>query len=91
MDQFLAFEWIRKNKKHKNKSIGFLFKFAKINRCKNIQIYGSSISLMQFPFQHGGIHTFTSQTIPLKHRLGIQKNLQLTERMQERLNTPTSQ
>ena len=34
-------EWIRKNKKHKNKSIGFLFKFAKLNRRKNIQIYGT--------------------------------------------------
>ena len=33
-------EWIRKNKKHKNKSIGILPKFAKINRRKNIQIYG---------------------------------------------------
>ena len=31
-DQFSAFEWIRKNKKHKNKSIGFLFKNAKISR-----------------------------------------------------------
>ena len=41
-DQFSAFEWIRKNKKHKNKSIGFLLKFAKINRRKNIQIYGKS-------------------------------------------------
>ena len=40
---FSAFEWIRKNKKHKNKSIGFLFKFAKINQRKNIQIYGSKI------------------------------------------------
>ena len=39
-DQFSVFEWIRKNKKHKNKSIGFLFKFAKINWRKNIQIYG---------------------------------------------------
>ena len=39
--QFSAFEWIRKIKKHKNKSIGFLFKFAKINRRKNIQIYGT--------------------------------------------------
>ena len=41
-EQFSAFEWIRKNKKHKNKSIGFLFKFAKINRRKNIQIYGTT-------------------------------------------------
>ena len=41
-DRFWAFEWIRKNKKHKNKSIGFLFKFAKINRRKNIQIYGGT-------------------------------------------------
>ena len=39
-NKFSAFEWISKNKKHKNKSIGFLFKFAKINRRKNIQIYG---------------------------------------------------
>ena len=42
-DQLSAFEWIRKNKKHKNKSIGFLLKFAKINRRKNIQIYGRRI------------------------------------------------
>ena len=32
---------IAKNKKHENKTIGFLFKFAKINRRKNIQIYGT--------------------------------------------------
>ena len=43
-DQSSAFEWIRKNKKHKNKSIGVLFKFAKINRRKNIQIYGMSLA-----------------------------------------------
>ena len=36
----MVMEWIRKNKKHKNKSIGFLPQFAKINRRKNIQIYG---------------------------------------------------
>ena len=41
-DNFSAFEWIRKNKKHQKKSIGFLFKFAKINRRKNIQINGNS-------------------------------------------------
>ena len=41
-DQFSAFEWIRKNKKLKNKYIGFLFKFAKTNQRKNIQIYGST-------------------------------------------------
>ena len=45
IDLFDAFEWIRKNKKHKNKSIPFLPKFAKINRRKNIQIYGSYSSI----------------------------------------------
>ena len=28
-DQFSAFEWIRKNKKHKNKSIGFCLNLQK--------------------------------------------------------------
>ena len=43
--KFSAFECFRKNKKHKNKSLSFLFKFAKINRRKNIQIYGITSGL----------------------------------------------
>ena len=54
-DQFSAFAWIRKNKKHKNKFIGFLFKFAKINRRKNIQIYGREKRLDLDQFCHTNI------------------------------------
>ena len=46
----MVMEWIRKNKKHKNKSIGFLPKFVKINRYKNIQIYSTSQNMAQIKF-----------------------------------------